>query len=349
MPVKLTTTTISLLAALSTAGLAQADQPHNTANAISLDENHPDSFRHFSAELPKMRERAAQINTDFGLHVSEIEKGLFFVTDLVYQSAFLVTDAGVVVFDAPPSFGEGLRKAIQIAAPDKPITHLIMSHGHSDHNGGGYMFADIAKLEILAARQVAETLDKHPLKGVPNPTRTFEDALELDIGGVPISLRTTTFHAEDTDVLIYLPAQKFLMAIDTITPGEVPFMNFGATTDITGYLESFDTFLAYDFDHFLSGHVSALGTRQDVLTTRDYAFDVRDTVLGLMPSFDAHVMDGLSAVEFQNANLAYRYGMERIRDTCAAEIIDRWQDELSVVDLWADSHCETLVLFQIMH
>jgi len=56
-----------------------------------------------------MRARAAQINTEFGLHVSEIEPGLFFVTDLIYQSAFLVTDEGVVVFDAPPSFGERLR------------------------------------------------------------------------------------------------------------------------------------------------------------------------------------------------------------------------------------------------
>lgn len=107
--------------------------------------------------------RAAQINTDFGLHVSEIEPSLFFVTDMVYQSAFMVTDAGVIVFDAPPSFGEGLRKAIEATAPGVPITHYFMTHAHSDHNGGGHMFGNIDELLVIAAAENAHTLDEHPL------------------------------------------------------------------------------------------------------------------------------------------------------------------------------------------
>lgn len=337
------------VAVLSTASPSIAQSDHNPANTISIEENHRDSFAHFSAELPQMRERVAPINTELGLHVSEIEPGLFFVSDLVYQSAFAVTDDGVVVFDAPPSFGENLRQAIEMTAPGAPITHLIMSHGHRDHNGGGYAFSDIEGLEVIAAQAVAETLLAFPLEGVLAPTRTFQEVLDLTIGGIAIELTTINYHAEDTDVMIYLPQQKFLMAIDTITPGEVPFMNFGATTNVNAYMESFDAFLAYDFEHFLSGHVSVLGNRQDVEIARDYAFDVRDTVYGLMASFDGRVMEGLSAVAFQNANLAYRYAMEGIRDDCTAQIIDRWNDELSVVDLWADSHCETVLLFAIMH
>ena len=86
--------------AINTVTAVNAAQPHNAANTISTEVEHPDSFRHFAPELPAMRERSAQINPDFGLHVSEIEPGLFFVTDLIYQSAFLITDEGVVVFDA---------------------------------------------------------------------------------------------------------------------------------------------------------------------------------------------------------------------------------------------------------
>jgi hypothetical protein len=41
--------------------------------------------------------------------------------------------------------------------------------------------------------------------------------------------------------------------------------------------------------------------------------------------------------------------MEEVRDTCAEQVVDRWEDKLSVVDLWADSHCETVVLHAIMH
>jgi len=340
---------IACLAIVGGATAVLAGTEHNPANTIQLVESHPDSFRHFATELPSMSERAAQINTEFGLHVSEIGSGLYFVTDMIYQSAFLVTDEAVVVFDAPPSFGEGLRSAIDMAAPGVPITHLIMSHAHRDHNGGGYTFADIDDLNVVAAADNAASLARNPLEGFLAPTQIFEDALELAVGGVPIELRTAHFHAEDTDVIIYLPEHKFLMAIDTITPGEAPFMNFGATSNVNAYLESFENFLSYDFEHFLSGHVSVLGNREDVVKARDYAWDVRDTVHGLMPHFTDRVMKGMQAVSFQNGNLAYRYAMETIRDECAEDIIGRWQTELSVVDLWADSHCETTLLYAIMH
>lgn len=347
---KLTTfTALASFVAIASAASSLTETDHNPANTISLEVDHAGSFQHFSPELPQMRARAAKINTEFGLHVSEIEPGLFFVTDLVYQSAFVVTDEGVVVLDAPPSFGPNLREVIARTAPNAPITHLIMSHGHRDHNGGGQLFADVPNLEVVAAAEVAETLAKFPLEGILTPTQVFDAALDLTIGGVDIELQTANFHAEDTDVMIYLPDQKFLMAIDTITPGEAPFMNFGATTNVNAYFESFATFLEYDFDQFLSGHVSILGNRQDVVSARDYAFDVRNTVHGLMPSFNDRMMEGLQAVEFQNANLAYRFAMEGIRDDCAKQIINRWEEELSVVDLWADSHCETALVYAVMH
>ncbi len=342
---------IAFLATVGPVGVAMAsdDHGHNPANTISTEEGHPDSFRHFAPELPAMRARAAQINTDFGLHVSEIEPGLFFVTDLIYQSAFLVTDDGVVVFDAPPSFGDRLRTAVEMSAPGVPITHFVLSHKHADHNGGGYAFADIDGLTVIGAQVFADSLAKNPLRGVLAPTETFEEALSLTVGGVPIELQTANFHANDTDVIIHLPDHQFLMAVDTITPGEAPFMNFGGTANLEGYMASFDMFLSYDFEHFLSGHVSVLGNRQDVETARDYAQDVWNAVYDRWPGFLDRFMANMEITEFQHGNLAYRMTMEQFRDECAAEIIGRWEGTLSVVDLWADSHCETVVMHAIMH
>lgn len=339
------------IAVLGANALAASDNDHghNPANTISTQVDHPDSFRHFAPELPAMRERVPEVNTPFGLHVSEIEPGLFFVTDMIYQSAFLVTDAGVVVFDAPPSMGERLRASIEMSAPGVPITHFVMSHKHADHNGGGHLFADIEGLTVVGAQAHADSLATNPLRGVLSPTETFEDATELTIGGVPIELKTARFHSNDTDVMIFLPEQQFLMAVDTITPGEAPFMNFGGTSNLEGYFAHFETFLAYDFEHFLSGHVSVLGNRQDVETARDYAFDVRDTVYGLWPDFMGRFMANMELTAFQHGNLAYRMTMEEVRDDCAEQIIARWDDTLSVVDLWADSHCETVVMHAIMH
>jgi glyoxylase-like metal-dependent hydrolase (beta-lactamase superfamily II) len=346
---RLTVSALAIVAALGAVSAALAGDDHNPANTISIEENHHDSFRHFAPELPAMLERVPAVNTEFGLHVSEIEPGLFFVTDMIYQSAFLVTDEGVVVFDAPPSFGERLSAAIAMKAPGVPITYFILSHKHADHNGGGFQFADIEGLTVVGAQANADSLEANPLRGVLTPTQTFDESLRLDVGGVPIELQTANFHSTDTDVMIFLPEHKFLMAVDTITPGEAPFMNFGGTSNLTGYMASFETFLDYDFEHFLSGHVSVLGTRQDVETARDYAFDVRETVHGLWPSFMEQFMANMERTEFQHGNLAYRMTMEQVRDDCAAQIIDRWDGKLSVVDLWADSHCETVVMHTIMH
>ncbi len=41
--------------------------------------------------------------------------------------------------------------------------------------------------------------------------------------------------------------------------------------------------------------------------------------------------------------------MESVRAECSAEIIDKWKDRLSVVDVWADSHCDEMILYYIMH
>jgi len=53
---------------------------------------------------------------DQGYHVGRVERNLYYITDGVYQAAFLATGDGVVVFDAPPSIGNNLRRAVDQAA-----------------------------------------------------------------------------------------------------------------------------------------------------------------------------------------------------------------------------------------
>jgi hypothetical protein len=48
-----------------------------------------------------------------------VERNLYWVTDGVYQSVFLVIRDGVVVFDAPPSIGNNTRRAAaEVAAAE---------------------------------------------------------------------------------------------------------------------------------------------------------------------------------------------------------------------------------------
>lgn len=61
----------------------------------------------------------------------------------IVNTAFIVTDAGVVVFDTGPSrrYGEAFRAAIT-SVTDKPVVHVFNSHQHPDHILGNQAFAD---------------------------------------------------------------------------------------------------------------------------------------------------------------------------------------------------------------
>ena len=67
-----------------------------------------------------------------GYYVGRVERNLYWVTDGVYQSAFLTTRDGVVLLDAPPTIGHNLQRAVdEIATANgvsNKVTHLIYSH-----------------------------------------------------------------------------------------------------------------------------------------------------------------------------------------------------------------------------
>lgn len=319
-------------------------------NAVELTPDSPNSFRNFAPVLESTLERTPPIDPDTGLHVAEIAPNLFFVTEGIYQSAFLVTNAGVVVFDAPPSYAHGLPAVIAQHAPGAPITHLVYSHGHTDHVGGASVFGDIDDLEVVAPSSVAEELVARGNPAILQPTLRYDDAFTLMVGGETIELTTASFHAENHDVIIYLSAHGFVMAIDTLVPSEVPFMDFGATADLGQYMAFYDDILSYDFEHILTGHNGILGTRADVIESREYVTHVRDAVLTRMPSLlERYAAIFADPLEFRNGNLAYRTALESIRRECSAELIDAWRDRLTAVDVFADSHCQKTILYFITH
>ncbi|WP_350025843.1 quinoprotein relay system zinc metallohydrolase 1 [Pseudomonas fulva] len=62
----------------------------------------------------------------------------------VVNTAFIVTDAGVVVIDSGPSkrYGEAMRQAIA-GVTDKPVIEVLLTHHHPDHVLGNQAFAEV--------------------------------------------------------------------------------------------------------------------------------------------------------------------------------------------------------------
>src|ERR1700704_3307973 len=79
-----------------------------------------------------------------GYSVGRVERNLYWITDGVYQSAFLTTTDGVVLLDAPPTIGGNIQRPVaELAAANgvsNKVTHLIYSHHHADHIGASSLF-----------------------------------------------------------------------------------------------------------------------------------------------------------------------------------------------------------------
>ena len=215
-----------------------------------------------------------------GYLVEEIRDGLFWVTDGVFDTIFLVTDEGVVAVDAPPSIGKNYLKAIS-EVTDKPITHVIYSHDHIDHIGAAGMFPKnaviIAQEETTAELQRAKTVAINASMVPPIPTETFSNNYTLQIGNnKTLQLDYYGNNHLPGNIFIYAPNHKVLMLVDVIFPGWVPFPYLAVATDIAGVINAHDIVLNnYDFDTFVGGHLTRTGTIDDVKVQKEFIVDLQ--------------------------------------------------------------------------
>src|ERR1700719_1946058 len=127
---------------------------------------------------------------DHGYYVGKVERNLYWVTDGTYQAAFLTTPDGVVLFDAPPSIGHTLQRAVNdIAAAEgvsNTVTHLVYTHHHSDHAGASSLFgSNVVRIGHEETRRLL-LRDNDPAK--PAPEETFADRYKLEVGGERVEL-----------------------------------------------------------------------------------------------------------------------------------------------------------------
>jgi alkyl sulfatase BDS1-like metallo-beta-lactamase superfamily hydrolase len=115
--------------------LALASAPCVHVSAQSSQEDSPENLQKYVPILPSVKAQMWKIDRKIGYAVHNVGGGVYVISDKGWQSAFLVTDEGVSVFDAPASFGKSIPSEIA-KVTDKPIKMLVYSHAHKDHIGG---------------------------------------------------------------------------------------------------------------------------------------------------------------------------------------------------------------------
>jgi glyoxylase-like metal-dependent hydrolase (beta-lactamase superfamily II) len=162
---------------------------------------------------------------DQGYYVGRVERNLYWITDGDYTSAFLTTRDGVVLFDAPPSIGHNLQRAVdEIAAANgvsNRVTHLLLTHDHSDRAGASGLFSkDVARIAHEETRRLL-LRDNDPAK--PPPEETFQDRRAQEIGGERIELAWQGGNHTPDNIYVHFPNHDTLMLVDIVLPGWVPF------------------------------------------------------------------------------------------------------------------------------
>jgi len=294
-----------------------------------------------------IKARILPVDPSKGYLVRELKPDVYLITDGGYQSLFVTTGNGVILLDAPPSFGDKIVQAVAEVTKE-PIVQLVYSHSHLDHiSGAALVVKQVPGLQVLAEEGVAAFLREKKDPRRPLPTQTFRGQYTLQRGSATIEMKHGHWHSNEGDLYIYIPARKVLMAIDTLPPGYAQFQDFDLTADFHDYLEMFDQLLAYDFDVLVGGHLGFPGNRNDVQVAKDYTMDVYRTVKRIHDGTDQAKIVTQAAAKYgwDNKMALFRTVLDGVVDQCAKEIEGRWSDRLASVDVYATSHCHTALIY----
>jgi glyoxylase-like metal-dependent hydrolase (beta-lactamase superfamily II) len=219
----------------------------------------------------------------------------------ISNAGFVVTDEGVVVFDAlgSPSLAVALREHIR-GVTDQPVVKVIVSHYHADHIYGLQVFAD-AGAEILAPRgayeylesfTAARRLDERRFSLDPwvnddtrlvAPDRLIEDEYRFSLGGVDFQINYLGSAHSEGDMSLLVVTDGVLFSGDLIFEGRVPFVG---DADSKRWLETLQGLEQGDFTALVPGHgPAARDPRAAVARTREYLAYLREVMGAAVDDF----------------------------------------------------------------
>jgi len=260
------------------------------------------------------------------------------INDFIYLSegfsnAFLiVTSAGRIVVNTGMGFEAPVHKRNFDAVSTVPTRYVILTQGHVDHVGGvdffrepgtavvaqannRYQQADDARLrEFRAARsgfafaesvlagiaRTAKDLGPPPRQAAPVPTLTFDDRLDIELGGLRLELLSTPGGETTDSLVVWLPEHRICFAGNLFSALFGHFPNLVTIRgdryrDALRFIESLDRVLALEPELLLVGHHEPVRgrdlIRDELARLRGAVQYVHDaTVSGMNAGKDVHAL-----------------------------------------------------------
>jgi glyoxylase-like metal-dependent hydrolase (beta-lactamase superfamily II) len=277
------------------------------------------------------------IDSAKGYRTQQLGRGLYLVTENVYQAMFMVYENGVVVIDAPPSLASFIPKAIA-AVTDKPVTHLVYSHSHADHIGGAKSLG--GSPEIIAQAETLKLLERAHDSNRPLPTRTFTDSYRLKVGSQTLELSYHGNAHEPGNIFIFAPEQKVLMVVDVIFPGWMPFRRLALAQDVPGYFAQVELIKTLDFNTLVSGHVARVGTRADVELQSQFINDLKAAAGKALQTTPPG--EELNPLDKGNPWAFFDNYIDRVAVQCVNSLAPKWSAKLAAFDVFIWDQCYSM-------
>ena len=195
-----------------------------------------------------------------------------------HQSMFVVTSAGVIATDpigfqrpqAVKAYIDEIRKVT-----DKPIKYVIYSHSHYDHIAGGKPFKDLGA-RFIAHKRAKEVLTSLKYTDVVIPDEGTGNRKVYTLGDTKIELNYVGRNHSDSSLVMRLPKERIIFAVDFIPIEQVMFRNMPDSWPVE-WEASLQKVLAMDWDRLIPGHPAPngrLGIKDDVKAVLTYLQDL---------------------------------------------------------------------------
>ena len=237
-------------------------------------------------------------------HVYYVEGKPGIATDnqgFISNSGFVVTDDGVVVFDAlgSPSLAAKMVKMIR-EITDKPIKRVVVSHYHADHIYGLQVFEDMGAkiyaplgaqkyLQSDAAKSRIEERQVSLYPWVNENTRlvlpdvTVSKSNQFELGGLTFTINYVGKAHSDGDLTLLVEPDRVLFSGDIIFEARIPFVG---NADSKHWLETLTKLETGGLTALIPGHGPASTNPKSTITlTRQYLAFLRKTMGAAVDEF----------------------------------------------------------------
>jgi glyoxylase-like metal-dependent hydrolase (beta-lactamase superfamily II) len=161
----------------------------------------------------------------------EIAAGMFLFENMQGDYHSMAVDQGdhLVLLEAPlsPAYAEVQKSILAKLRPGKPVTHVLVTHHHGDHNGGLKAWVE-AGATVVAAKGAAVALQRQlKARGLAVPARIEEVEGRRSFGTGPSKIDAYAFassHAA-SHLLMHMPTPRILFQGDMFylpARGQVP-------------------------------------------------------------------------------------------------------------------------------